>query len=130
MTEGFSIGERLRTAREKVGLGVIQVAERLHVDPAVIVALESGQFSTLGPPVYVRGHLRRYAELLGEPDAPLQAHYAALHESGVEPDLTIAHRVLQQSGNSHDRRWPKVLLAGVVVIAAVIWWALKARPAP
>ena len=60
------IGRQLREARERMGLGVAQAAERLHVDENVIDALESGDFETLGPPVYVRGHLRHYAELVGE----------------------------------------------------------------
>ena len=93
MTEATAIGETLRAARERMGLGLPQAAERLHVDARVIEALEGGRFSTLGAPVFVRGHLRRYAELLGEADAPLQARYASLHEASVPPDLTqLPHR--------------------------------------
>lgn len=129
MTEVTAIGERLRAAREKMGLGVIQVAERMHVDAAVIEALESGQFALLGPPVYVRGHLRRYADILGEPEGPLQARYAALQEASVEPDLTNAPRMLPQPPSERALRWPLILGAGLIVLAVIIWWAMKASPA-
>jgi cytoskeleton protein RodZ len=55
------IGARLRSAREQRALTILQAAEKLHVDPRVLDALESEDFSSLGADVFVRGHLRRYA---------------------------------------------------------------------
>ena len=60
------IGARLRAAREQCGLTVLQAAERLHVDARILEALEAQDFAALGASVYVRGHLRRYAEAVGE----------------------------------------------------------------
>ncbi len=105
-----------------------QAAERLHVDAAVIEALESGRFAALGAPVFVRGHLRRYAELLGEPDSPLQARYAALQEASIPPDLTQVPTSIVPVLPSSTRRWPLVLLASLLVLAIAIWWALRASP--
>jgi len=44
---------------------VQHVAEELHLDIRVIEALETNRFEALGAPVYARGHLRKYATLLG-----------------------------------------------------------------
>jgi cytoskeleton protein RodZ len=44
---------------------VPQVAEDLHVGVGTIEALEAGRFASLGAPVYAKGHLRKYAQLLG-----------------------------------------------------------------
>ena len=60
------IGVRLRAGREKMGLTLLQVAEKLHVDAKVVESLESERFDALGAPVFVRGHLRHYAELIGD----------------------------------------------------------------
>ena len=128
MSESAAIGEILRAARERTGLEVRQAAERLHVDPAVIEALESGRFAALGAPVFVRGHLRRYAELLGEPDSPLQARYAALQEASIPPDLTQVPTSILPVLPSSTRRWPLVVLASLLVLAIAIWWALRASP--
>lgn len=58
-------GARLRRQRESGGLTEQQVAERLNLDAGVVVALECNDYAALGAPVFVRGHLRRYAALLG-----------------------------------------------------------------
>ncbi|MFO1502690.1 MAG: helix-turn-helix transcriptional regulator [Steroidobacteraceae bacterium] len=128
MTDAAAIGQTLRTARVATGLDVNQAAERLHVDAAVIEALEEGRFAALGAPVFVRGHLRRYAELLGEPDAPLQARYAALQESSITPDLTQVSTSVVPVLPRHTRRWPLILLALVLVLAIAVWWALRSSP--
>ncbi|TLZ15741.1 MAG: helix-turn-helix domain-containing protein, partial [Gammaproteobacteria bacterium] len=85
-------GARLRDAREKQGLTLAQAAESLHLDPRTLEALEAEDFAALGADVYVRGHLRRYAELIGESPAQLQELYAR-SAPAAHPDLTrIPHR--------------------------------------
>lgn len=121
-----SIGRQLRAARERMGLGQVQAAERLHVDTSVIEALETGSFKALGAPVFARGHLHRYAELLGVDERPLQDSYAATREALAPPDLTALPHPSPQSTRATPSRWPLVLLAAALVVAAVLWWALKA----
>jgi len=85
-------GARLRDAREKQGLTLAQAAASLHLDPSTLEALEAEDFAALGADVYVRGHLRRYAELIGESPAQLQELYAR-SVPAAHPDLTrIPHR--------------------------------------
>ena len=47
------IGVRLRAARERKGLTVLQSAEKLHMDARLLEALEAGDFASLGADVYV-----------------------------------------------------------------------------
>ena len=116
--EAGAIGKQLRAARERMGLGVAQAAEQLHVDETVINAIETGRFQALGPPVYVRGHLRHYAEPVGEPDA--SGRYEAL--SSEPPDLTSGpHRPALQ--RAPRRRWPLVVFAVLLALAVAAWWA-------
>src|SRR5579863_7706310 len=82
------IGARLRAARERTGLTVLAAAEKLHVDARVLEALEAEDFAALGADVYVRGHLRHYAELLGEQPGELQELYAGSRQAALRPDLT------------------------------------------
>jgi cytoskeleton protein RodZ len=62
---GSKPGERLRAERERRGFSTQKVAEDLHVDAWVVEALEAGRHESLGAPVFVKGHLRKYAILLG-----------------------------------------------------------------
>ena len=128
MSEVASIGGELRSARERMGLGVVQAAERLHVDASVIEALETGRFAALGAPVFARGHLRRYAELLGVDERPLQARYAATREAATPPDLTALPHALPQATRATratPARWPLVVVAVALVVGVLVWWALR-----
>jgi cytoskeleton protein RodZ len=127
MSQATAIGEQLRSARERMGMSPTQAAERLHVDAAMIDALETGTFKALGAPVFVRGHLRRYAELLGEPDSALQTQYASLEESSVPPDLTLVPHLPAQPSRGMRARWPLIILAIALLVAAVVWWAMRVK---
>src|SRR5256885_11621997 len=80
------------TGVQTCALPISQAAETLCLDPRTLEALEAEDFAALGADVYVRGHLRRYAELIGESPAQLQELYARSARA-AHPDLTrIPHR--------------------------------------
>ena len=64
---GHGPGAELSDERERQGLTQQQVAEQLNLDVSVIEWIEQDDFAALGAPVFARGHLRRYAALLGLP---------------------------------------------------------------
>jgi len=119
-----SIGERLRAGRERAGLSVAAAAEKLHLDNKVIEALESNRFADLGASVYVRGHLRRYADFVGEPGIELVNAYLARDASPPPPDLT---QIPQAERRADPRRLitPLVGLGCALVLALAIWWVLS-----
>lgn len=127
MNQPIDIGGQLLRAREAMGMNLAQAAERLHVDAAVIDALETGRFAALGAPVFVRGHLRRYAELVGAPEAALQAQYAALQEASVPPDLTNGPHLPAPLRRSGRVRWQLVVLVLLLVLTAIAWWVMQAK---
>jgi cytoskeleton protein RodZ len=125
------IGARLRAARERTGLTVLQAAEKLHVDARVLEALEAEDFAALGADVYVRGHLRRYADLVGERPEALQELYAGTRQA-ARPDLTRIPRS-EPPGRSTRLLLPALLLVVGCALAGLLWWFLslpgeKARP--
>jgi cytoskeleton protein RodZ len=118
--EAGGIGARLRAGREKLGLTILQASERLHTDSRILDALEADDFATLGAPVYARGHIRHYAELVGESAAELNALYANLNQV-AQPDLTRIAKV-PQSDNSSKLVAPALLVIAVFAIAGAVWW--------
>ena len=131
--ELHGIGARLRAAREKRGLTLLQAAERLHLDARTVQALEAGDFAALGADVYVRGHLRRYAEAVGESPGELQQLYTDSARA-ARPDLTRIPRA------EAEKRGSRVLLSALLLVvgcavAGALWWLLtlpgeKAHPLP
>src|SRR5712671_7366615 len=69
MTDPGTIGARLKAERERRGLSPQKAADELHLDGWVIDALEADDYGRIGPSVYAKGHLKRYAALLGLPSA-------------------------------------------------------------
>ncbi len=123
-----SIGERLRAGRERSGLSIAAAAEKLHLDAKVIEALETDRFAELGASVYVRGHLRRYADFVGEPVAELVSSYTSRDARPAPPDLT---QVPHAERRSDPRRLvtPLVGLSCAAVLLVAIWWVLAgSRP--
>lgn len=116
------LGARLRGARERKGLTILQASEKLHVDPKVVQCLEAEHFAELGAPVYVRGYLRHYAELVGESAAELQALYAG-QAHAAPPDLT---RIPKAPHTAEPRQllFPATLLVAGFALAGAVWWVL------
>jgi cytoskeleton protein RodZ len=122
MSDAVAIGRQLLAARERQGLTLTEAAASLRVDTAVIEALEGGRFFALGAPVFARGYLRHYAELLGEPLEEVTGRYRSLQEAGSPPDLTAVPHLSQPA--APRARWPLVLVAALLVLLALIWWAM------
>jgi len=123
-----SIGERLRAGRERSGLSIAAAAEKLHLDSKVIEALEADRFAELGASVYVRGHLRRYGDFVGEAGTELVGLYAAREARPPPPDLT---QIPQAERRSDPRRLltPFLGLSCAAVLLVAIWWVLSgSRP--
>ncbi len=126
------IGETLRAAREVRGLSLEQAALRLRCDVRVIERLEAGRFDELGPPVFARGHLLRYAEMLGESgDAMVTAWaHAAAGTSAAGELISDTHPRRTRDLRQIRRR----LVAGTAIlcVAIVVLWSLQqlgSRPA-
>jgi cytoskeleton protein RodZ len=115
-------GGMLRVERERRGFSVQHVAEELHLDIRVIEALETNRFEALGAPVYARGHLRKYAMLLGLSPATVLSRYEAL--GGTPPDPTPVPAVMAVPLRVERRRVSKLPLwiaAAIVIVAGLAW---------
>jgi cytoskeleton protein RodZ len=119
-----SIGERLRAGRERSGLSVPAAAEKLHLDPKIIEALEADRFAEVGASVYVRGHLKRYADFVGEPGGEFVTMYNTRETRAPAPDLT---QVPHPERRADPRRlvMPMVVLGCSAVLLGAVWWVLN-----
>jgi cytoskeleton protein RodZ len=109
-------GEWLSQARSQQGLTQQQAAERLNLDVWVVEALESNRFSTLGPPVYAKGHLRKYSTLLGVPTDEVLARYEQLTDTPTVQDpipATVATPI--RGVRPTQSKWRRMMRALVIV---------------
>jgi cytoskeletal protein RodZ len=84
--------------------------------------MEAEDFAALVADVYVRGHLRRYAELIGESPSELQELYAR-RAPAPRPDLTRIPRRAPGRGVARLVMPGLLGLAGIALLA-LLWWLL------
>lgn len=121
-------GELLRAARAERNLSIQQIADDLHLDVRVVEAIESNNFALLGPPVYSRGHLRKYATLVGLTPEVVISHYEMLTDVPIVPAPIPASVVSPPPPERMSFRKPLRVVAGIAAAALVLWvagWVLN-----
>jgi cytoskeleton protein RodZ len=117
-------GDILRAEREARGLTVHQVASELHVADGMLLALEKDDFDAIGATIFVKGHLRNYARLLGLDPIPLLDAYDQ-HARPAPPELV--GRRPEGIPVQSDSGGPLLKIAGwvfvlILLLAAAGWW--------
>lgn len=116
-------GPRLQHAREQRGWSIEQVAQRLHLDNAAVLKLESNDYARLPSPVFVRGYLINYARLLEIPVDPLlQSYRQAFPATEVNPNLRAASGKTQVNSSQPLVRILTLLIIVVMVVLVLLWW--------
>jgi cytoskeleton protein RodZ len=113
-------------------LSVEQAAEQLRLTVAVVGAMEEGRYQELGPPVFARGYLRKYARLVGVPvDAILEAYESSssrVADSTLIPPASAHTPVGSDHGHGRRRNLiPWIAALGVAVLGAAGWWYWQGR---
>lgn len=129
-TEPDTAGARLASARSRLGLSLDQVADHLKLDPHTVLALEKDDHRAIGAAVFVRGFLRRYAALVGESPADMEALYARRPDAETQPDLSRIgmHRIEPAAFRPSLGVKPALIAALALAIAGAGWWAMYSRP--
>ena len=121
-----SPGAQLRTAREGHGLSIEEVADRLRLNEALVLAMEEDRFGLLGAPVFARGHLRNYAALVGATERDVLDAF----DVGDLPEptfLTAGDRepALRKRGRGRRIRLVLAVAAVAAAAAAFAWWQAR-----
>jgi cytoskeletal protein RodZ len=128
VTADATLGERLRARRRQQGLSLYQAAQELRADPAMLRAMEADDFAMLGAPVYIKGHLRKYAALLGLSPDEVFADYLRNHD--LEESVPLVNRVVDPGRPARDRWWIGPILLLLALVAAVAWWMTREPAQP
>lgn len=124
-----SPGELLREERIRRRLSIQQAAEDLHLDVRSVEALESNNFQALGPPVYAKGHLRKYAALLGLAPDVIIARYHMLNDVPQAP-MPVPARLLRPPQERMSFTLPPFRMPNIrVPVVRVSWPAVLSATA-
>jgi len=120
-------GERLAVARREQQISVLEVAKELHLDEPKVRALENNDFDVLGAPVFAKGHLRKYAQLVGVDEADVFADYYAMTRSSATLPLVVGRRKIPREFSPG----PWIAVAVFLLVAAGgYWWFFMREASP
>lgn len=111
-------GKRLAEARRLREISILDIAKELHLDEPKVRALEQNRFEALGAPVFVKGYIRKYAELVGVPVDDVLADYRRFERRDEQPPI-VGLRKPPRAGISPGP-WLGAIL-GIAVIAGGAW---------
>lgn len=124
----LGLGERLRSARKARALTLEQAAFTLRLEVPVLRALEDERYEALGAAVFVRGHLRAYAKLLGlSEEAVLAAYRAADPTADAPPKVT---RELEKPLTTTPGPIAIAVGAGFALLAMLLLYVLGSGSGP
>lgn len=118
-------GERLAEARRELQIPLLEIAKELHLDEYKVRALENNEFDVIGAPVFAKGHLRKFAQLVRVSEADVMADYYELTRSSEsQPALSLRPRQ-KQSLSLSPGPWLALIIVAIVVGVAYWWFAVR-----
>lgn len=129
-------GARLKKARETRGLDLAKVSAELRLSQRIVSALEADLYRELPEPAFVRGYMRRYAQLVQLSPDDIAARFDQAYAADAEtpPPDARASNPLQLIDSLTRRRLPVGRLLGwlslllVLVLAGGVFFSQLARP--
>jgi hypothetical protein len=123
----FEIGNSLREARERQGLGYPEIELATKIRAKYIRALEEEDFTSIPGDAYIRGFLRTYADYLGLDGDVYVDEYGSRFITSWRDELPPRpeRRKIRTRGRPIERRAVLLVLAGIVVVAALVFAAFR-----
>ncbi|MCE7031382.1 DUF4115 domain-containing protein [Lysobacter sp. GX 14042] len=120
---GESCGARLRAARERAGLSLEDLSDRLHMPVASLRALESDDWARAGAPIFVRGQLRSYARTLAIELDPAQVERQL---EGLAPPPLVSHSHVPRYRRMFEQATRRAMYIAITAVLAVpVWWTTR-----
>ncbi len=123
----FDIGNSLREARERQGLGYPEIELATKIRAKYIRALEEEDFTSIPGDAYIRGFLRSYAEYLGLDGDVYVDEYASRFITSWRDELPPKpeRRRVPRRERPLERRAVLLVVAGIVIVAILIFAAFS-----
>ncbi len=128
----FSVGAALREARERAGLSVEDVANRLKFAPRQITALERDDFANLPETAFVRGFVRSYARMLQLDEVRLLAALPGAPTPAAAP-VVETKQINAPFHNMYEQLQPNLgWIAGAlgIVVVLVLFAVMRSEKQP
>ncbi|MCS6874853.1 MAG: helix-turn-helix domain-containing protein [Pyrinomonadaceae bacterium] len=116
----FTVGEKLKKAREARGMSISQVAEQTRISAHYIEAIENNDFSVLPGGVFNKGFIKLYARCVGADEQEIvQDYLRQVSQKHSDEELKIYKPQVLIDDNKTSKL-PAVIIA-IILIGLVAW---------
>ena len=119
-------GERLAEARREQQIAVFEIAKELHLDEHKVRALERNEFDVLGAPVFAKGYLRKYAQLVNVNGDDVLADYYHMNRAAEAPPVVSSRPKPRQELSPGP--WIAVIVVLILAVMAYVWFTRPDAP--
>jgi cytoskeleton protein RodZ len=122
-TSPGTFGNRLKTARELMGLEQKDVAAQLRLSEKYIAMMENDHFSSDLPVTFARGYLRAYGKFLQIPEWEVKKalEFIQPKETPLDPLTITKHDITVTSGNYFMQLFTYLIVLTMLGLAGT-WW--------
>lgn len=124
----MDLGTDLRTARERAGFSLSELAARTRIPQRSLRAIEENDFAAIPPGIFARSFIRNYAREVGVDPAEAIAQYRAITEPVAEQDDATSNEVVDEEIQSRSFApdfsesrpgWGYALMAAALLIGLI-----------
>ncbi len=115
------LGQKLRDAREKLGLSVEDVSQAIKVQGSAVRQMDAGDFDALGPTVFAKGFLRSYAKHVQLGQAWLDEELATLALNSAPTLLPSRGERQERSSTAERGMLAASYLVGTAILVSAIF---------
>jgi len=116
-------GERLAAARRDQKVALAEIAKELHISEQKVEALERNEFERLGAPVFAKGYMRKYAQLVGLDANEIVSDYDEL-AAAIDTQPVIKARPRPRREMSPG---PWIVVIVIIIAAVTAYWFFTTR---
>ncbi len=134
-TSFFSLGQRLRSARESLGIALAEAALQLRLNENILLMLEADTCPPHLPPMFIRGYTRAYAKLLQLPEEEVLASLVPLTTPAVPAPITDnfstpAKVVAPVTSSHYSMQFSTYLIVLTLMGLVGVWWYTHSSLSP
>ncbi|MDH3219259.1 MAG: DUF4115 domain-containing protein [Gammaproteobacteria bacterium] len=119
---GIGPGDRLQAARIQQGMSIDDVADRMHLSPAILEAIEENNFEEITAPIFVKGYLRAYARIVALDEDDMIQQYIEYYSEEDPPISSTSNMAPELSANDARIKWTTYLVIFVLAALLAAWW--------
>lgn len=131
VSPSVALGAAFGVARDRAGMTRDEVADVLHLDVAVVAAIEEGRFEDLPMRPYARGYVRNYARILGLDADDLARRFDAADVGRPEPSgVGLRPRVSRKAElalRPLALGYAAIVAILLIALGAVLWTAWRVQ---